>query len=106
MSKSKDQEKNSSRGVTEKNNIFKGMPKKGTVIATVTAEELDTFQSVDEQVVALDANPRAFDKQETYDITKNRRDWWIEVAKAHNINYAWPIAINYMTGEIYINSDK
>lgn len=101
MSKSK--EKNSSRGVTEKNNAFTGMPKKGTILATVSSDELTQYHKVSEDVLVLEANPRVFDKQETYDITIAHKQWWMDVCTAHNINYAWPITINYITGDLFIS---
>lgn len=99
----KDLTKKNKKEVTETNNVFTGMPKKGTVLATVNAEELAAYHTLSEDVLALEANPKAFDKQETYDITREHKKWWMDTCKVYGIKYAWPITIDYASGELFIS---
>lgn len=89
--------------MTQTTNKFQMMPENGTVLAVLTEEEYTKFEKINLLYEALKTNPNVFKKQETIDILKAHQDFWISICKKYDINNAWSLGLDLVTGEIYID---
>jgi hypothetical protein len=85
-------------------NIFETMPAHGTIVGVLESAELAAFRELSDRYQALQVPGLAINKAEYMDARREYTNWWIKVCEAFKFNYAWPISINYMTGELYIDS--
>lgn len=86
-------------------NIFKGVPAHGTILAKLNEKELKKFRKLS---IKYDAVYSA--KDVSYDVSaafhEKWQEFWFEVCEKYNVPYAWPIRIDHFSGALYIHSQK
>lgn len=83
-------------------NVFAGMPPKGTIIAKLTEVELERYEVISSNQCALEqAGTVPFEQARK--IQDEYRHFWRQVFVSRSLNYAWPVALDPVTGRVYIN---
>lgn len=86
----------------EVENVFKDLPAHGTVLATVTEEELDSFIYISSEYEAVQSSTVSY--RQTKEANDSYRIYWIQLCQKYDIPYAWPIRIDTTTGKIFVDN--
>lgn len=89
--------------VTKKQpNVFKEKPAVGTILATMTADELALHEKVWEATQACELADDVSYSQALETVEKKNR-FWAAICRKYGIPYSWGISVDPISGEVYIS---
>jgi hypothetical protein len=82
-------------------NVLYDKPEKGDVVAVLTPEEIVEFNDLGDTLAAME---QANDVKLSHakEIAVAYREWWNNFFTKNEVNSAWPVKLDTLTGYVYI----